>query len=74
MATTGNGAQRMRGTMGPKKRDYCFITGIDGMDRFAHMSMFESDEAFLSAGLHQKVEFTHVDAEKGPRAIDVVVL
>lgn len=55
---------------------YFWITGDDGVDRFAHRSSMQatSPTRFEDLERHQRVEFLHVDAVKGPRAIEVRTL
>lgn len=50
-----------------------FITGDDGIDRFFHESVVQN-RLFQDLAVGDRVLFTHAEAVKGPRAVDVTVL
>lgn len=57
------------------EKGFGFIKGEDGVDRFFHKSGLErSTKRFDELAQNMRVVFTHVDGEKGPRAIEVRVV
>jgi cold shock CspA family protein len=70
--TTVNGA-RLQGAIKTVKHGFCFIVGDDGVDRFAHRSDFQ-DADLEDLSEDTRVEFTHSEAVKGPRAIKIAVV
>ncbi len=54
-------------------KGYGFITQEEGSDVFVHYSSIRGD-GFRSLEEGQRVEFTIKEGEKGPQALDVVVL
>jgi cold shock CspA family protein len=64
---------RLRGAISALKVDYGYIIGDDGRDRFFHKSML-GNRKFDQLRVNDRVEFTHADAIKGPRAVDVEVI
>ncbi|NOX37270.1 MAG: cold-shock protein [Calditrichaeota bacterium] len=54
-------------------KGYGFITQEEGNDVFVHYSSIRGD-GFRSLEEGQRVEFTIKEGEKGPQALDVVVL
>jgi len=58
------------------REGYGFITGEDGKDYFLHWTSIakESPKDFRQLEVGDKVEFKWKLAEKGPRALDVMVL
>ena len=66
--------QRMYGRVSSIHKSFCFITGDDGIDRFAHAAEFGGRENFETIEQHQKVEFTSTDGVKGPRALAVKIV
>lgn len=63
----------LKGAVKALHGDWGFITGDDGIDRFFHKSMLVN-RAIDELAVHERVEFTHQNAAKGPRATDVVVV
>jgi cold shock protein len=56
-------------------KGFGFIKGDDGLDRFFHKSGLErSTLRFDELEQNMRVAFTHVDGDKGPRAIEVRVV
>lgn len=70
--TTETTTGTMRGAIHAVHQGYCWITGDDGVDRFAHRSVFLTP--FDDVRRNDRVEFVPADAVRGPRAIDVRVL
>ena len=61
-----------RGAIRALYMGFGYITGDDGIDRFFHRSAMQATSLqFDELQQHQRVEFIHVDAPKGPRAIEV---
>lgn len=57
------------------EKGFGFIKGEDGTDRFFHKSGLErTTKRFDELHQNMRVVFTHVDGEKGPRAIEVRVV
>jgi cold shock CspA family protein len=50
-------------------KGFAFVRGEDGVPRFMHCKDINPPEAFDTLLAGQRVEFTHDDAPKGPRAI-----
>ena len=65
----------LRGTIysipGGGQMGYGWIAGDDGINRFFHRSVLNPPEAFDTLRVTQRVLFRHIDAARGPRAIDV---
>ena len=54
-------------------KGYGFIEREDGEDLFVHYNSIISD-GYRTLEEGQRVEFTVIDGQKGPQALDVVVL
>ena len=54
-------------------KGYGFITNESGEEVFVHYSSIQSD-GYKKLAEEQKVEFTEVEAEKGPQAQEVVII
>ncbi len=58
-----------------QEKGFGFIKGEDGTDRFFHKSGLErTTRRFDELAQGMRVVFTHIDGEKGPRAIEVRVV
>lgn len=58
-----------------QRRGFGFIKGSDGQDYFFHASgMQQTTTPFADLRERDKVEFTPIEGDKGPRAIEVRVL
>ncbi len=67
----------MRGTIRIVKLDegYGFIHGADGIDYFFHRTgLQQTTRPFRQLEQRLEVEFTGIEAEKGPRAIEVRII
>lgn len=58
-----------------RKRGFFFVKGEDGVDYFAHASgMQQTSKRFAEVVEGDRVEFTPIEGDKGPRAIEIRVL
>ena len=55
------------------QRGFGFIIGDDGTDYFVHYTGISGDGYRLLSG-HQRVEFSPISSERGPKAVDVEVV
>ncbi len=62
-----------RGVVRAVHLGFVWIHGDDGIDRFMHRTAMQrtSDKQFNDLEKDDRVEFLHVDAERGPRAVEV---
>ena len=66
---------KLRGAIRALYPGYGYLTGDDGIHRFFHRSGLQlTTLAFDQLVPHMRVEFVHIDAPKGPRAIEVRVI
>jgi len=57
------------------REGYGFIAGNDGIDYFLHWTvMQQGTKTFRELKIGDRVEFLGIDAPKGPRAIEVLVV
>src|SRR5574341_4708 len=58
-----------------ERKGFMFVRGEDGVERFVHRSgLQQTTKSFEKIQVRDRVEFTHIDAPKGPRAIELRVL
>lgn len=72
---TTNSNEHQRGKVRKLKEGYGFIAGDDGLDYFFHWtSMQQTSKNFRELLVLDRVEFTIIKGDKGPRAIEVRVI
>ena len=72
--TTPSPPRKENGVVRKLKDGFGFIAGNDGKDYFFHWSaMQKTTKDFRQLEVGDRVEFLCLDAEKGPRAIEVRV-
>lgn len=77
MSQSGAGAAQVlqKGVVRKLREGYGFIAGNDGKDYFLHWTqMMKDTKNFRELQIGDRVEFTPLMGEKGPRAIDVLVI
>lgn len=67
-----SGAAHSNGVVRKMKEGFGFIAGNDGIDYFFHWtSLQKTSVKFAELEIGDRVEFTRIEAPKGPRAIEV---
>lgn len=65
----------VKGVIRKVKGGYGFIAGYDGIDYFMHWTaMQKNDVDFRKLSVGDRVEFTPINSERGPRAVEVTVV
>ena len=65
-------AEQSKGVVRKMKEGFGFIAGNDGIDYFFHWTALQKTSVkFAELEIGDRVEFTRIEAPKGPRAIEV---
>lgn len=65
---------QVKGVIRKVKGGYGFIAGYDGKDYFMHWTAMQKGNDFRKLTVGDRVEFQPIESERGPRAVEVLVV